>query len=130
MTDPTIIIDSIVVVGCGEIRLPVSRPKDSKLILQLWLPAKLRGKRDNAKEIRNKTNPILSHLGVMNTGGNSATRIPIDTNIIRKIPVSIPDATQPKIDMINKPIKKVRRPFCKKLIAVRSLFLLVFLFFT
>ena len=60
MTDPTIIIDSIVVVGCGEIRLPVSRPKDSKLILQLWLPAKLRGKRDNAKEIRNKTNPILS----------------------------------------------------------------------
>ena len=63
-------------------RFPVSNPKDSKSILQLWLPAKLRGKRDNAKEIRNKTNPIFNHFGVMNAGGNNAIRIPTDTKSI------------------------------------------------
>ena len=34
------------------------------------------------KEIKYKTNPIFSHLGVMNIGGNSVTGIPIDMNII------------------------------------------------
>ena len=53
MTENTIIRDSIVAAGCGVMRLPVSNPKDSNLILQLCLLPKLRGKSDVDRDIKN-----------------------------------------------------------------------------
>ena len=63
-------------------RLPVSKPRDSKLVLQLCVPLKLRGRSDVDRDIKNNKNPHFSHFDILKDGGKIAIRIPVAANII------------------------------------------------
>ena len=63
-------------------RFPVYKPSDSRFVLQLCILTKLRGKREADAEIKNKIDPDINHFDITNAGGKSATKIPIDINII------------------------------------------------